>query len=76
VDSSGLTTEQAEALRERFGRMLNYAGRVKRRMERLGFPHNDPLYRETLRACDALQGLHMAAHYASCKSGVGKSQRE
>ena len=45
-------------------------------MERLGFPHTDPLYMETCRAFNALQGLHMAAHYASCKSGVARSPKE
>jgi hypothetical protein len=57
VESSDITTEQAAILRERFGEMLNYAGRVKRRKERLGFPHNDPVYRETSRAADAIHPL-------------------
>jgi hypothetical protein len=76
VDSSDITAEQAAVLRERFGEMLNYAGRVRRRMERPGFPHNDRLYRETCRAADALQGLFMAAHYASCKTGVARPPKE
>jgi hypothetical protein len=70
------TRRQVAILRERFGEMLNYAGRVKRRMERLGFPPNDAFYRETCRAADALQGLFMAAHYASCKTGVARPPKE
>jgi hypothetical protein len=41
-------------------------------MELLGFPPTDPLYQAASRAHDALQELHVRAHYCSCASGVGK----
>jgi hypothetical protein len=71
-----MTHAQAAILRERFGAMLNYTGRVKRPMERLRFPHDDHLYREVSPAADALQGAFMAAHYASRKSGVARPPKE
>jgi len=44
-------------------------------MDRLGFPPQDPLWRAAVQARHALQGLHVAAHYASCTSGVGRAPR-
>jgi hypothetical protein len=42
-------------------------------MELLGFPPDDPLYIAASRAHDALQELHVRAHYCTCTSGVGRS---
>jgi hypothetical protein len=41
-------------------------------MEQQGFPPDDELYRACSRAWDAMQELHVRAHYASCTSGVGR----
>jgi hypothetical protein len=45
-------------------------------MERLHFPHRDPLYVAIVSACNAMQHLTMTAHYLSCESGVGKATKE
>ena len=52
-----------------------WQNRLLERMTQRGFVPSDPLYAATLRAQAGLQELHMAAHYASCKSGVGKPAR-
>jgi hypothetical protein len=72
VDSSGIQPQQAARLREALRRQLRYIGGLRRRMEVLGFPPDDPLYRSTCRSHDALQELHVLAHYCACTSGVGK----
>jgi len=46
-------------------------GKLRQRMEALGFPPDDRLYRSVCRTFDALHELHVLAHYRSCTSGVG-----
>src|SRR5688500_7135825 len=36
-----------------------------------GFPPTDPLYASVSKCYDVTQELHVRAHYASCKGGVG-----
>lgn len=71
MGSRDLTIEQAERLREAVGQRMLYVGAVRDRMIRLGFPDDDPLLRAAHQAYNGLHHLHMAAHYASCKHGVG-----
>ena len=72
VDSRDLTVWQASRLREQVGRELRFVGKLCARMQALGFGPADPLYQAANKARNALQELHVAAHYASCRSGVGK----
>lgn len=72
MDSSHIKPEQAQRLCEQIRRSLAHVGRLRRRMEVLGFPPTDPLYISASRAHDALQELHVRAHYCSCTSGVCK----
>ena len=44
VDSSHIKPEQAAKLCRTLRRSLDFLGRLRRRMERLGFPPDDPLY--------------------------------
>lgn len=67
-----VTPEQAAQLMATIGRQLRYLNRLCRRMDRLGFPRQDPLWQAAWTARDAMQDLHMAAHYAGCTSGVGR----
>jgi hypothetical protein len=76
VDSSNVTHEQARIINDRVAESLAYVGKLRKRMERRGFPHRDPLYLATCEACDALQHLFMTTHYLSCESGVGRPERE
>ncbi|CAN5697219.1 hypothetical protein BH09PLA1_BH09PLA1_22570 [soil metagenome] len=71
MDSSQIKPEQALRLCASVRRSLAYLGRLRRRMELLGFPPDDPLYCSAAKAHDALQELHVRAHYCSCPSGVG-----
>ena len=64
--------EQGQRLCDSIRRPLAYVGRLRRRMELLGFPPDDPLYVAASRAHDALQELHVRAHYCSCESGVSR----
>jgi hypothetical protein len=72
MDSGDLTTDQAAQMRKSLFRLANYLNRVVNRMERTGFPPNDPLFQSARRAYDAVCTFSMDLHYLSCKSGVGK----
>lgn len=71
MDSSRIQHHAARQLCSQLRRPLGYLGRLRRRMEVLGFPPTDPLYLDTRRAQEALQDLHVRAHYLSCPQGVG-----
>jgi hypothetical protein len=75
VTSEDLTPFQATELRKQVAGHLRYFNRLTDRMTRLGFDPSDPLYQAALKARDSLQEVHVAAHYASCTSGVGKPRR-
>ena len=72
MDSDQLKPQQAANLRQIVGRDLRFLSRLCTRMERLGFPPNDRLYRAAMNARHALQALHVEAHYCACTSGVGR----
>jgi hypothetical protein len=72
VTSDDLTTEQARRVGAVVGRELRYLGRLRDRMQRRGFPPDDPLVRDVTAAYNAIHGLRVRLHYLSCSSGVGK----
>ena len=71
-----LTPQQAAAFRDCIRPMLNFVGRCRRRLERLGFDKNNALYRSVDNAYCALFALHIDLHYASCTSGVYKASED
>lgn len=72
MTSDDLTTEQASRIRAVVGRHLNYLGRLRDRMQRRGFPPDDPLVRDVTAAWNATHSLNVRLHYLSCSSGVGR----
>ena len=74
VDSSDLDPLVAQQLTRAVRARLEWFGRLRRRMELRGFPPTDPLYISVSKCYDAAQELHVRAHYASCKGGVGRSE--
>ena len=44
-------------------------------MEETGFRPGDHLYRNVQAAYDAIHGLHVEAHYLSCRGCVGREPR-
>lgn len=67
-----LQHEDADWLRRRIAPMLRFIGRVRVRLERRGYTPQHSLYRAINAAYDAMQALHVAAHYESCEGGVGR----
>ncbi len=61
---------QAAAIGETVGPMLGYLIRLLRRMEKVGFPPNDPLFQCVKKAWDAVYSLSVDLHYLSCAGGV------
>lgn len=72
---SDITPDQAEALLRSVRRQLSFLNRLQRRMERLGFPPADPLYRAATDARNGAADLFVCAHYGTCPSGVAKGWR-
>jgi hypothetical protein len=50
---------------------MNYLIRLQTRMEKVGFPPDDRLYKLVANAYDAAHRLSVEIHYLSCK-GVGR----
>src|SRR4051794_3661820 len=73
MDSSAITRNQAERFRQQIQRNLHYMNSLCRRMEKLAYPANDPLFEAAMKARHAVQALYVQAHYAGCTSGVGKA---
>jgi len=76
MDSNHLTAEQARRLRLQVAAKLRWLNKLQERLKRLGFPPEDSIYRATTKARDAMQDLHVAAHYAGCRHGVGRKGSE
>ncbi|MDW8262847.1 MAG: hypothetical protein RMJ35_10010, partial [Phycisphaerales bacterium] len=72
MDSRQIRPNQAERLCQALRPPLAYLGRLRRRMELLGFPPDDPLYRTAARAFEAVQDLYVQSHYLTCPHGVGR----
>jgi hypothetical protein len=72
MKSSDLPPEKIARFREQIARQLRYHNRLCARMQRLGWPLDDPIVREGLRVRDALQDLYTATHYVVCATGVGR----
>jgi hypothetical protein len=75
MDYTQLSKAQLVQLSQLLYRPTNFLNRLERRMSRLGFPPNDPLYVAVVKAQTALHELSMIVHYASCSSGVGRAPR-
>jgi hypothetical protein len=70
--SDDITPAQAEQIKAKIRPMLGYLGRLKKRMHKRRFPHDDELYRTVLEAYDAIHQLNVHVHYLSFSSGVGR----
>ena len=57
MDSRRLKLQQVAQLQAAIGKQLQYVNRLCERMEKLGFPSDDPLNREAMRARKALREL-------------------
>jgi hypothetical protein len=66
---------QAERIMERLQPSLAYLNRLRRRMERRGFPPNGRLYRMVSEAQEAVNDLYVELHYCSCDSGIGRERQ-
>ena len=71
-----LTTQQADALRDRIRPMLHFLYRCRRRLDALGFDEKGVVYRAIDKAYCAMHELHMTLHYESCGRGVGRESQE
>jgi hypothetical protein len=70
VDSTDLKAEQVARLKASLLKQLNYLNKLCSRMQRLGWPLDDPLCRAAMRARIAAQDLYSACNVAGRKLGV------
>jgi hypothetical protein len=75
MQADDLTREQAAALKNKLRPMLNYLGRLKRRMVQRGFLSGDPLLEAVVQAENAVHALHVQTHYLSCGDVVGRVRK-
>lgn len=76
MSSDDLTSQQAEALRQTIGRQLRYLNRLCARIQVLRWPLDDPVALAAQQARKAMQDLYTATHYAACRHGVGRAEKE
>ena len=72
MKSEDIVTWQAKVMRKNLEGSLRYLYRLMRRMEKKGFPPDDPLFVKVSAAYDAMLSLCVSLHYLSCSSGVWK----
>ena len=66
MDSRTLTAQQAERLQQDIMQHARYFGRLRARMEKVGFVPGDPLYERVKKAHDAMHDLSVHVHYLTC----------
>jgi hypothetical protein len=71
VDQYSIKRWQAKKIHAALHPSLNYLLRLRQRMEKTGFPPNDPYYQHVCRAYDSMQTLVNQTHYLTC-NGVGR----
>jgi hypothetical protein len=71
MDQDHLTKDQFIRLHRTLFPSANLLHRLERRMSRLAFAVDDPLYVLVARAQSAIEQLYVHVHYLSCSSGVG-----
>jgi hypothetical protein len=76
MDASDLSPEQARRILAAVEPMMDYTGRLTRRMQEARWKPGDPLYVHALRAHGALHALRMIAHYTVCGLGGAGRQSE
>jgi hypothetical protein len=76
LDSSNLTHQQCRRMFDSLYPLANYIARLHQRMEKRGFPGDDPLYLKARAAYESLLTLRVELHYRSCQSGVYRGERD
>jgi hypothetical protein len=72
MDSKTVRPWQAKKVYARLSPLVGYLHRLRRRMEKRGFPPDDKLLQLTAKAWDAVYALSVEVDYLSCTSGVGR----
>lgn len=75
MDRDSVKKSQATTINKALFPKLNYLYRLRKRMEEVGFPHDDKLYLLVCKAYDAMYALNVETHYLSC-DGVGRPKRD
>ena len=71
MDAGHLTREQLDALYAAVSRHLRFCGRLRARMDRLGWEPADPFRSAVERAYDAVHALSVKTHYARMPKQTG-----
>ena len=74
MDRTALKKSQAKTVSEALFPGMNYLFRLRERMEKVGFPQDDKLFKMVCAAYDAMHRLSVEVHYLSC-NGVGEPDK-
>src|SRR6267142_2596074 len=66
MDRETIRKSQAKVISSALFPGMNYLYRLRERMQKVGFPHDDKLYLLVSNAYDAMHRLSVAVHYLSC----------
>lgn len=75
MDRSTLTRSQAKTVSEGLFPGMNYLFRLRERMQKVGFPPEDKLFKMVCAAYDGMHRLSVEVHYLSC-NGVGEPDKK
>lgn len=75
MTSGDLSKDQAKRVNEALRPILGYVGKLKSRMEQVGFPINDKLYMAVIAAYDGLHSAATESHLLAAGKGGVKSSR-
>lgn len=72
MDRETIKKSQAAVISKALFPGMNYLYRLRERMQKVGFPHEDKLYLLVCKAYEAMHHLSVEVHYLSC-DGVGRA---
>jgi len=75
MDRETIKKSQAKTISTALLPGMNYLLRLRERMEKVGFPHDDKLYLLVCKAYDSMHRLSVEVHYLSC-DGVGNPPKK
>ena len=75
MDRETIKKSQAKIISSALFPGMNYLYRLRERMQKVGFPHDDKLYLLVSNAYDAMHRLSVEVHYLSC-DGVGNPPKK
>jgi hypothetical protein len=75
MNANDIPCEAWSKVRSQLRPTVIYLHRLRKRLNEVGMPPSDAVYRNVGKAIAALQDLGMSLHYRSCSGGVAGADR-